>query len=284
MKSNFKNFKISLFLIAGIVISACTPLPSGGSDSAVSTTVSIPSSTPVNQLGQPNPPLPDLSVSGSVIESPTQSHISAAAIKNGDTVQIPTTPEIPPEDILLQIQFDSQPDPYPDIFPTPIPCVQDCIEHQGDQVILHHLEANQKVRVEIYRDASSEASFLAIFLKEVIVQAEQEQTFEFTLENPEQYKLLFYLYDENGSTLPITCPSNEMSLFSMGQVVVSGQTDGIVNSSLTDIEIGGDDRIAPATSMTMIGASVCRRGVWWPVELATGEKIWVLGSSIIPAK
>ncbi|MFN8413173.1 MAG: hypothetical protein U0Z26_12370 [Anaerolineales bacterium] len=280
MKSNSKNFKISLLVIMGIVISACAPLPAGGSDSAASTTTS----TPAIQLDQPNPPLPNSSVPESVIESPTQSHTNSETIKNGDTVRIPDTPEIPPEDILLQIQFDSQPDPYPDIFPTPTPCIQDCIEPQSDLVVLHHFEANQTVRVEIYQDASSEASFFALFLKEIIVQTGQEQTFEFKLENPEQYKLLFYLYDENGSTLPINCSSSEMSLFSTGQIVISGQTDGIVNSSLKEIEIGRVERIPPDTPMTIIGASVCRRGVWWPVELATGEKIWVLSSSISPAK
>ncbi|MFN8413174.1 MAG: hypothetical protein U0Z26_12375 [Anaerolineales bacterium] len=183
MKSNRKNFKLSIFAIAGLFIFACASLPHGGSD------------VPVSQTDETSAPVPDAFSSGSVNESSTEVSASDGTIKNGDTVQISATPEIPPEDILSQVMLNgsgSSEDYSTPVTPT---CVQDCIENKNGQVVMHHFEANQKVRVEIYNNYYSEA----FFLKEIIVQTDQEGTFEFSLTNPDHNDFLFYLYDENGS-------------------------------------------------------------------------------------
>jgi hypothetical protein len=270
MKFNRKNFKLPIFAIVGVFILACASLPRGGSD------------IPVSQPDQTSTSVPDAFSSGSVNESSTEVSISDGTIKNGDTVQISATPEIPPEDILLQIMIGGSGGPGDYSTPTPSVCSQDCIENQGDLVILHHFEANQKVRVEIYHN--DHAIQEAIFLKEVILQTSQEGTFEFNLANPDHYEFLFYLYDENGSELPITCESSDMSLFSTGQVVVSAQGGGIIYSSLVDVTIGAYESIPPATQMTILGAPICRQGVHWPVELANGKKAWALGRQLESAK
>ncbi|MFN8413176.1 MAG: hypothetical protein U0Z26_12385 [Anaerolineales bacterium] len=270
MKLNCKNFKFPIFAIAGLFIFACASLPRGGSD------------IPLSQPDETSTPIPDTFSSGSVNESSTEVSASDGTIKNGDTVQISATPEIPPEDILLQIMIGGSGGPGDYSTPTPSVCSRDCIEYQNGLVILHHFEANQKVRVEIYHN--DHAIQEAVFLKEVVVQTDQEGNFEFNLVNPDNYEFSFYLYDENGSKLPITCDSSDMSMFSTGQSVMSGQTDGIINQTLADISLGGYDRIPPDTPMIITGDPVCRQGVWWPVELANGKKAWALGRLLEPAK
>ncbi|MBK8616877.1 MAG: hypothetical protein IPN96_07145 [Anaerolineales bacterium] len=99
--------------------------------------------------------------------------------------------------------------------PTPTPFfVNGIVLRLRSKVVLYGFESDQIVRVEIY---TTESRVYKIFLKEIIVQVDQDGFFEFNVNDPDDGAYLdFDVYDETGSSLPIKCASEEMSKFSIG--------------------------------------------------------------------
>ncbi len=253
------NLKVYVFLAAGLFMLACSSL-SFEADKPISVTAT-----------STKKPIP----AATLFPVPT----TAGFLKSGTIVEIPSTPEVPPGDIIQQIELVGRGGPG-DPTPTPFVCEWYCVEAQADKVVLYGFEPDQIVRVEIY---TTESAIHKIFLKEVVIQTDQDGFFEFNVNDPDGAVYLeFDVYDETGSSLPIECTSEEMSKFSIGMNAVTA------GERIWYFEIPGDsmsllDYLDNGLKVAVAAGPVCRNGyAHWYISVGEHDAGWVLGQNMEP--